>query len=37
MSLQAVIDARPTANYDAKWGKGVVDPMLFVTLVYRGV
>jgi glyoxylase-like metal-dependent hydrolase (beta-lactamase superfamily II) len=36
-TLQEVLAAKPTAAYDAKWGKSVVSPELFTTLVYRGV
>ncbi len=36
-SLDEVISARPTAKYDAKWGKFVIDPAFFTRLVYRGL
>jgi glyoxylase-like metal-dependent hydrolase (beta-lactamase superfamily II) len=36
-SLDEVIAAKPSAAYDAKWGGGVIHPVLFVALVYRGV
>lgn len=36
-SLDEVIAARPTADYDAKWGTGLIDGTLFTALVYRGV
>lgn len=36
-SLDEVIAAKPTAAYDAKWGKFVIDPAFFTRLVYRGV
>jgi glyoxylase-like metal-dependent hydrolase (beta-lactamase superfamily II) len=36
-SLEAVIAARPTAAYDAKWGQFVIDPKFFTSLVYRGL
>jgi glyoxylase-like metal-dependent hydrolase (beta-lactamase superfamily II) len=36
-SLEAVVSAKPTAPYDAKWGGFVIDPALFVRLVYEGV
>jgi hypothetical protein len=32
-----VIAAQPTAAYDGGYGKGVINPALFVRLVYRGV
>jgi glyoxylase-like metal-dependent hydrolase (beta-lactamase superfamily II) len=36
-SLEAVIAARPTAAFDAKWGQFVITPALFTKLVYEGV
>jgi len=36
-SLQEVIAARPSASYDALWGKTLITPELFDTLVYKGV
>jgi cyclase len=33
-SLQEVVAAKPTADFDAEWGKGMLGPDLFVTLVY---
>jgi glyoxylase-like metal-dependent hydrolase (beta-lactamase superfamily II) len=36
-SLEATIIAKPTAAYDAKWGKFVIDPPLFTKLVFEGV
>lgn len=30
-----VVAAKPTANYDAKWGKGFLPPDRFAALVYR--
>ena len=36
-SLDEVIAAKPTAEYDAIWGNAVISPDLFVSLVYRGV
>jgi hypothetical protein len=35
-SLQQVISAKPTAPFDAKWGRSIISPDLFTTLVYRG-
>jgi len=35
-SLDQVIAAKPTAAYDAKWGKSVISGRLFTALVYRG-
>jgi cyclase len=32
--LEEVAAARPTADLDAKWGKGTITPDFFVTLVY---
>jgi glyoxylase-like metal-dependent hydrolase (beta-lactamase superfamily II) len=37
MSLEEVLIARPTADLDARWGKGIVDAATFTSLVYRGV
>jgi glyoxylase-like metal-dependent hydrolase (beta-lactamase superfamily II) len=36
-SLADVQAADPTADFDAKWGRSVIDPALFTALVYRGV
>ena len=36
-SLDAIVAAKPTAAYDAKWGNFVIDPPLFTRLVYEGV
>ncbi len=36
-SLDEVIAAKPTAPFDAKWGKALISPALFTALVYRGV
>jgi glyoxylase-like metal-dependent hydrolase (beta-lactamase superfamily II) len=36
-ALPEVVAARPTAAYDAKWGRFVIDPSLFTKLVYEGV
>jgi glyoxylase-like metal-dependent hydrolase (beta-lactamase superfamily II) len=36
-SLNEVIAAKPTADYDAKWGQSVISGALFTALVYRGV
>jgi cyclase len=33
-SLQQVVAAKPTADFDAEWGKGMMGPDLFVTVVY---
>jgi glyoxylase-like metal-dependent hydrolase (beta-lactamase superfamily II) len=37
LSLDAIVAAKPTAAYDAKWGQFVIDPALFTHLVYEGV
>jgi glyoxylase-like metal-dependent hydrolase (beta-lactamase superfamily II) len=37
MSLSKVVDAKPTAAYDAKWGQFLVTPAMFTGLVYAGV
>jgi glyoxylase-like metal-dependent hydrolase (beta-lactamase superfamily II) len=36
-SLEQVIAAKPTADYDAKWGGFVIDGNFFTRLVYAGV
>lgn len=36
-SLTEAIAARPSAEFDETWGQAIIDPALFVTLVYRGV
>jgi glyoxylase-like metal-dependent hydrolase (beta-lactamase superfamily II) len=36
-SLAEVIAAKPTADYDAKWGGWVIDGATFTGLVYAGV
>lgn len=36
-SLEEVVAAKPTADYDAKWGGFVIDGNFFTRLVYAGV
>jgi glyoxylase-like metal-dependent hydrolase (beta-lactamase superfamily II) len=36
-SLEEIVAARPTADYDAKWGNFVIGPDSFTRLVYEGV
>jgi hypothetical protein len=36
-SLDEVIAAKPTANYDAKWGGHLIDPAFFTRLIYEGL
>ncbi len=36
-SRDAVIAARPTADYDAKWGNGFIKPDAWVGIVYDGL
>jgi glyoxylase-like metal-dependent hydrolase (beta-lactamase superfamily II) len=36
-SLDEMVAAKPTAAYDAKWGKGFVNGEFFTKLVYKGV
>lgn len=36
-TLEQVIAAKPTASFDDVWGKAVISPALFTSLVYRGV
>ena len=35
-SLDAIVAAKPTAAYDARWGNFVISPALFTKLVYEG-
>ena len=35
--VDETVAEKPTAQYDAKWGKGFVTPEMFVRLVYQGV
>jgi glyoxylase-like metal-dependent hydrolase (beta-lactamase superfamily II) len=37
LSLAEVVAAKPTADYDAKWGRFVIDGSTFASLVYAGV
>jgi glyoxylase-like metal-dependent hydrolase (beta-lactamase superfamily II) len=37
MTLSQVEDAKPTAAYDARWGRSIISGKLFTALVYRGV
>ena len=36
-SLDETIAAKPTADFDAKWGQFVIGPAFFTKLVYAGV
>ena len=36
-TLIEIAAAKPTAAYDAKWGKGFVNGAFFTKLVYKGV
>jgi glyoxylase-like metal-dependent hydrolase (beta-lactamase superfamily II) len=36
-SLEETIAAKPTAEFDAKWGQFLITPALFTRLVYEGV
>ena len=36
-TLDETVTAKPTAAYDAKWGRFAVNPALFTKLVYMGV
>jgi len=36
-SLDAIVAAKPTAEFDNKWGRFVIDPTLFTRLVHEGV
>ena len=35
-SLEETIAAKPTADFDAKWGQFVIGPDFFTKLVYEG-
>ncbi len=35
--LEQVVAAKPTAEFDEKWGKGFIAPARFVEMVYNGV
>ncbi len=35
--MQETIAARPSKEFDAKWGQFVIGPDFFVRLVYKGV
>ncbi|MBO9713387.1 MBL fold metallo-hydrolase [Sphingomonas sp.] len=37
MTIDEVEAARPTADFDAVWGRSIIDGSLFTALVYRGV
>ena len=37
LTADQVVAAKPTAAFDAKWGKSVINGALFTRLVYRGV
>lgn len=36
-SLDEIVAARPTAAYDAKWGRGFVNGEFFTKLIYKGL
>lgn len=36
-SLEETVASKPTADFDTKWGKGLLTPDLFVTVVYRSL
>jgi hypothetical protein len=36
-SLEEVIAAHPSAAFDDKWGRSVIDPAHFIRLVYGGL
>ena len=36
-SLEEIVAAKPTADYDAKWGGFVIDGNTFTSLVYAGI
>lgn len=37
MTLEQAVAAKPTKDFDAVWGKGVITPALMTELAYRGV
>jgi glyoxylase-like metal-dependent hydrolase (beta-lactamase superfamily II) len=37
LSLDQIVADRPTADFDAKWGKFVIGPDFFTKLVYEGI
>ena len=37
LSLQETVAAKPSREFDPKWGQNVIGPDLFVRLVYKGV
>lgn len=36
-ALPGVVAEKPTAEFDAAWGGSVIDPALFIRVVYQGV
>jgi hypothetical protein len=36
-SLEEIIAAKPTEEFDEKWGQFVISPEMFTGLVYQGV
>jgi hypothetical protein len=36
-TMQEVVAARPTAQFDPLWGQSIVSPDIFAKLVYAGV
>jgi hypothetical protein len=36
-SLEEVQALKPTADYDATWGKGFITPQRFTEMIYRNV
>lgn len=36
-SVEEVVAMKPTADFDAKWGKGFLAPDQFVQILYRGL
>lgn len=36
-SLEGIIAANPTAAFDDKWGRFVIDSKFFIKLVYEGL
>jgi hypothetical protein len=36
-SLEAIVIAKPSAPYDAKWGTSLINPARFIALAYHGI
>jgi hypothetical protein len=36
-SLEAIVTAKPSGPYDAKWGTSLINPARFIALAYHGI